>query len=64
MPHQLSKSVRSFLDDLHEKVADKIVREVAELPDRTSPADCPEMMMVTAEELKGIIKSALAESDR
>jgi hypothetical protein len=33
----------------------KIVRDVAELPDRTSPDDQPDMMLVTAEELQIIL---------
>lgn len=37
------------------KVADLIVRDVAELPDRTSPDDWPEAMLVTGEELHALI---------
>lgn len=37
-----------------------IVRDVAELPDRTSPADRPEMMLVDAEELSIILERHLA----
>lgn len=36
-----------------------IVRDVAELPDRTSPADQPDMMLVTSAELTEIICRAL-----
>lgn len=36
--------------------ADMIVREVAELPDRTSPDDAPDMMLVKAEELRLIVE--------
>jgi hypothetical protein len=39
-------------------LADTIVREVAELPDRTSPADWPEAMLVTADELRSIVRAA------
>lgn len=42
-----------------EEIARQIVRDVAELPDRTSPADAPEMMLVTADELTGIVLDAL-----
>lgn len=35
--------------------ADLVVRAVAELPDRTSPEDQPEMMLVTPDELRAII---------
>ena len=34
---------------------DRIIRAVAELPDRTSPDNWPEAMLVTADELRGII---------
>ncbi len=60
----LSRAVRSFLNDLHESVATTVVREVAELPDRSSPADQPDMMLVTAVELRGIVLSALASIDQ
>jgi hypothetical protein len=35
--------------------ADLVVRAVAELPDRTSPDDQPELLMVTDAELRSII---------
>ena len=38
---------------------DTIIREVAELPDRTSPSDQPDMMLVTGDELRTIITNAL-----
>lgn len=34
---------------------DEVVRDVAELPDRTSPDGQPEMMLVSAEELRSIL---------
>lgn len=36
-------------------IASKIVNDVAELPDRTSPEDQPDMIMVTADELTVIV---------
>lgn len=36
-------------------LADRIVLRVAELPDRTSPDDWPEAMLVTADELRAIV---------
>lgn len=42
-----------------ERQADAIVREVAELPDRDSPADWPAAMLVTSDELRGIVRAAL-----
>lgn len=35
---------------------EKIIRDIAELPDRTSPDDHPDMMFVTAEELRLILE--------
>jgi hypothetical protein len=42
-------------------LATAIVRDVAELPDRTSPDDQPEMMLVTSDELRNIILARAAE---
>lgn len=42
-----------------EELADRICRDVADLPDRTSPDDQPEMMLVTGDELHGIVMNAL-----
>lgn len=61
---------RGFSDPNFEKGGDSefdkfvagIVRDVAELPDRTSPADQPEMMLVTQDELSEIIRRALCEA--
>lgn len=39
-----------------------VLRDVAELPDRNSPEDEPDMMMVTAEELKVILCNRLSEA--
>lgn len=39
---------------------EQIIRDVAELPDRTSPDDWPEVMLVTADELTIILERALA----
>lgn len=44
-----------------EQRADAIVRAVAELPDRTSPEDWPEVMLVTADELHSIIVRVLGD---
>ncbi len=48
------------------ELASLVVREVAELPDRTSSNEWPDMMLVSAEELTGIIETVFAtrlESD-
>ncbi|MFZ5713077.1 MAG: hypothetical protein ACOY3N_09575 [Bradyrhizobium sp.] len=42
-------------DVLREALAAEICRAVAELPDRTSPEDRPDMMLVTADELFDIL---------
>lgn len=36
-------------------VAERVVLDVSELPDRTSPADWPDAMLVTADELHAIV---------
>ena len=41
-----------------DSLANQVVREVAELPDRTSPDDMPDMLMVTAQELHDIVDAA------
>lgn len=43
-------------------VADKVVQSVVELPDRTSPDDWPEAMLVTSDELETIVLDALSLS--
>lgn len=45
-----------------EKIAAKVVREVSELPDRTSPDFAPDMMLVSAAELRAIVLVALKQS--
>lgn len=42
-----------------ERIIERVTRDVAELPDRTSPEDAPLMMLVTGEELEAIIRAAL-----
>lgn len=37
------------------RIIEKIVRDVAELPDRTSPPDQPDAMLVTESELVAIL---------
>lgn len=39
-----------------------IVRDVAELPDRTSPTDWPDAMLVTSDELGGILADRLEQA--
>lgn len=44
----------------HEDIAAEVCRTVAELPDRNSPEDWPEAMLVTADELRSIVMAALS----
>lgn len=44
----------------HERIATRICQSVAEIPDRSSPDDWPEAMLVTADELHTIVMCALA----
>ncbi|ODU36613.1 MAG: hypothetical protein ABS88_00030 [Sphingopyxis sp. SCN 67-31] len=43
----------------HDKIATSICQTVAEIPDRSSPDDQPDMMLVTADELHTIVTCAL-----
>jgi hypothetical protein len=42
-------------DARRENIVVAILRDVAELPDRTSPADWPDAMLVTTDELRAIL---------
>lgn len=44
-----------------EQVVSEIVLSVAEIPDRNSPDDQPEMMLVTDRELRNIVRGSLEE---
>lgn len=46
--------------DLASDTIARILRRVAELPDRSSPTDWPEALMVTHEELEAILADELA----
>lgn len=50
---------RHAVSIMKQRVMDDIVREVAELPDRTSPEDRPDMMLVTADELRAILATRI-----
>ncbi len=58
----LAEAARAWLAAQEEMSAQisLIVRDVAELPGRTSPDDQPNMMMVTAEELESILTEHIA----
>jgi hypothetical protein len=59
----MSTSESTLLDDISAEVADKVCRMVAELPDRDSPGDQPEMMLVTHQELRDIVCQAIEDAD-
>lgn len=45
-------------EEVARDIADRVLREVCELPDRTSPEGQPEMLLVTVDELHGIVEDA------
>jgi hypothetical protein len=47
---------------LAKELAALICRDLAELPDRTSPDDWPEAMLVTTDELQEIVNAAVSAS--
>lgn len=49
--------------DRFEGFVEEAVRHVAELPDRTSPANWPEAMLVTSDELREILSTLIAALD-
>lgn len=49
-------------DSEFDQFVNSVINDVAELPDRTSPEDEPDMMLVTAEELKTILCTRLSEA--
>lgn len=56
--HGIKKLIGNSTPDL-DRIINLIVRDVAELPDRTSPEDWPEAMLVTDHELRGILRERL-----
>lgn len=47
--------VTAYAENRRKDIIDAVIREIAELPDRTSPIDEPEMMLVTGDELREIL---------
>jgi len=43
-------------------IADRLVVDACELPDRTSPEDQPEMLLITGEELHGFLMQAMQDA--
>ena len=53
----------ALLETIHsDSWIDRCVRDVAELPDRDSPEDWPEAMLVTGRELKTIIRERINDA--
>lgn len=53
-------AVASYMARKREEIIVGVLRDVAELPDRTSPDDWPEAMLVTADELRAILTARLS----
>jgi hypothetical protein len=49
-------------EDQIKRIIERVLQDVCELPDRTSPDDQPEMMLVTGEELETILENALTQA--
>lgn len=56
---EATQSLLPVTPELCERIATSICRTVAEIPDRSSPDDWPEAMLVTADELNTIVVCAL-----
>lgn len=50
------------MSEEREAFIEKVIRDVCELPDRSSPEGQPEMMLVTGEELDAILQERLEEA--
>jgi hypothetical protein len=57
----MSEIHSKYLWPAAERIADIVCLSVAEIPDRDSPDDQPEMMLVTGDELKGHIIRAFEQ---
>lgn len=53
-------AVVAYMARKRQEIIDGVVRDVAELPDRTSPEDWPEAMLVTGDELRAILLARLS----
>jgi hypothetical protein len=54
-----SSAVVAYMAKQRQEIIDGVVRDVAELPDRTSPDNWPDAMLVTADELRSILLARL-----
>jgi hypothetical protein len=57
--HHAGKPHKTILQAIEQEGFASLCTDVAELPDRTSPDDWPEAMLVTSEELRAIVLSRL-----
>lgn len=53
-------AVVAYMARRRREIIDGVVRDVAELPDRTSPDDWPGAMLVTEDELRAILLAHLS----
>ncbi len=53
-------AVVGYMVRKREEIIRGVLQDVAELTDRTSPEDAPDMMLVTAEELRSILLARLS----
>lgn len=53
-------AVVAYVARRRETIISGVIRDVAELPDRTSPDDWPDAMLVTADELRAILMGRLS----
>lgn len=59
----LSRKASVAVDrDAVDKIASRLLVDACELPDRTSPEDYPEMLLMTPEELRGFLRCAMLEA--
>lgn len=59
-----SSAVVAYMAKRRAWIIDSVIREVAELPDRTSPEGWSDAMIVTADELRAILLAQLSMDRR
>jgi hypothetical protein len=58
----MEKAIHASRDAEAALIADMVVEEVQELPDRTSPDDWPDAMLVTGDELRKIVIACIVST--
>ncbi|MCP1550652.1 MULTISPECIES: hypothetical protein [Methylorubrum] len=61
-PPSVPDSAEGTAGEDRKRIADRLVVDACELPDRTSPEDQPEMLLITGEELHGFLMQAMEEA--